>query len=200
METIFDELKQFIINEITEIQIIENQPYPKLLTNKKYLIVHHKNDNPNQIKLIQYAGRLTDITPYYDGPYGDLGEGIAFFGIYRENRVVKSDSYSFYTIISGYDFPKTYDNNFPLKFYELEDNFCKQNILDSFSHVTVNNDLNNIPNTIQINLGKIYISIYLIGEVDQIDLNSNYDCDNIDSDSDSDSDLDHDLDPDNYEN
>ena len=52
MEFIFDELKQFIIKEITEIQIIENQSYPKLSTHKKYLIVHYKDDNPNQIKLI----------------------------------------------------------------------------------------------------------------------------------------------------
>lgn len=179
METIFDELKQFIVKEITEIQIIQNQPYPNLLEDKKYLIVHHDDNNPKKIKLIQYAGRLNNITPYYPGPYGDLGEGISFFGVYRENRIV-SGCYTYYTIINNISFPKSYDKNFPLKFYELEDIFCKQNILDSFSHVNVNNNFNNITNTIQMHLTKINISIYLIGDK-KINIDSDFD--NIDSES-----------------
>jgi hypothetical protein len=184
MEYILDELKQFVIKEITETEILENQPYPKLLKHKKYLIVHYKEENPEKIKLIGYAGRLCDITPYYPGAYGDLGEGISFFGIYRENRIVKSSSYTLYTIIKGISFPKNYDTNFSLKFYELEDNFCKQNILDSFSHVTINNDLNNIPNIIQMHLTKISISIWKTGEIEQNDLDLIFDSDNINSDSD----------------
>lgn len=172
MEPVFDELKQYIIKEITDNVDLEGQKYPNLLEHKKYLIVYFDNKNPNQLKLIEYAGRFCVMTPCYPGAYGDLGEGIYFFGIYRENNIFcSSKSYVAHHITGKYNCYRT-DNNFLHKFYELEDSFCKQNFLDIYSHVVTNNNLNGISNTIQINSTKISSCIYLISEVDQINFGS----------------------------
>ncbi len=53
MNTVFDELKQFILKEITdEIEEFDKVLYYNLVENKKYLIVYHKYNTPNLITLI----------------------------------------------------------------------------------------------------------------------------------------------------
>lgn len=71
-----------------------------------------------------------------------------------------------YCIITEYNSSRI-KYNFSAKFYELEDNFNKQNLLDIYSHVVTNNDLNGIVNAIQINSTKIFICINLKSELDK---------------------------------
>ena len=69
----------------------------------------------------------------------------------------------------------SYGIYFKHRFYELEDTFCKQNILDTYSHVVTNNKLNDISNIIQINSTKISVNIFLISAWDEISLDSDDD-------------------------
>ena len=187
MEFVFDELKQYIVKQITDTISIKDQKYLNLTKNKKYLIVHYQ-DNLDQIKVIEYAGRFSHMSPYYAVGYECyMKEDYAFFGIYRENKVIDSVSnpYSTYHLANDFNSYNYYDQ---CAFYELEDSFCKQNCLNTYSHIVTNNNLNGISNTIDIRLTKMSMHIFLIDISDQICLDSVNDYDFISDDDDNNND------------
>jgi hypothetical protein len=176
METIFDELKQHIIKEITDTVILERSEYPNLIEKKKYLIVYYHHKNPQKIKMVEYAGRLSNISPCYPGAYGDLGEGIYFYGISKE--LTDSIYSTSYCITGQYNCFRT-QNNLSNKFYELEYSFSENDILNIYSHVRLNYELDDYNFDIEIFSSKKSICIYSLDIKNLI---------NLDSDSDSDSD------------
>ncbi len=68
MESIFDELQQFIIKHVTETIMLEKQEYTKLIEGKKYIIGYF--DDENKPILFEYAGKYSDTSPCYPGVYG----------------------------------------------------------------------------------------------------------------------------------
>jgi len=172
MEYIFNELKQYVIKEITENVIIEGQTYPNLIKGKKYLIVYYEKDEKDEkdvkdenlvnIKMVEYAGKFSNISPCFPGAYGDLCEGIFFKGIIENNGVS--------TKITGeYDCNRTF-NNFLHKFFELEYNFNEKNILDIYTFIIQNAIHTDIQTDILINSDDVSVCIFSKKIVDKINL------------------------------
>lgn len=165
MENIFDELKQFVVKEISDTIILQNQAYMNLINGKKYLIVYF--DKYNKPILLEYAGKFYCSTPCYPGAYGDLAEGYFFYGI---TNVDDNITYAITGEFNSYrlNVNITYTN----KFYELEDNFDKKVFQDVFLHITTNNNLNQIENNIQIYSSDESICIYLLDFKEYINFDS----------------------------
>ena len=155
MEYVFDELKQFMTKEITEYTINQYYMYPNLVKGKKYLIVYYSEKNQEQITTIEYAGKFNFIDDVNNGPYADF-EGIYFNGI---NNECKNELTLSFRIIDNIYCSNTNDNT-TYKFFELEHDFNKKNILDIFNYIILNNNLNGMPNDIEIYIDEISMRIF----------------------------------------
>lgn len=166
MEYIFNELKQYVIKEITDNVIIEKQTYPNLIKGKKYLIVFYEKDendkNLNYIKMVEYAGKFDHMSPCYPGAYGDFCEGIFFKGIIEKE-------YTSYYVTGEYNCSRT-SNYFLHTFYELEYNFNEKNILDIYTFIIENVIHTDIKTDISINSNDVSICIFSNEIVDEINL------------------------------
>lgn len=155
MQYVIDELKQFIVKKVKYIEKKDTLwSYYNLIKNKKYLIFYSDQINDNDeinyhnVKIIEYMGNFSHFTHCKPGSYGDLLEGYYFYGINKSH--IDKNTTTYYA--TGELNRNYFEDNFDLihTFYELEDTFTEKNMLETFTHIIKNNEINKINSTIKI--------------------------------------------------